>query len=192
MFSFSQHLLLPGYQSLREGEREEERPGRRFRRRSTGSLDSEESSEGRGEDKMLNWPNSDKSRSSCSLSSKSDSSRSSSFSISSSCVSDCESDIDGFEGGFHPGMLGLEKEQGVISFQLEDEDYPEEVLRVEERDGVETSKIELSEKENSHHELSPVIPLIPPPPHSSIVSQYTTSLRLSPLLRGRTSSLPYV
>ena len=145
---------------------------------------------------MLSWSNSDKSRSSCSLSSNSDSSRSSSCCLSSSCLSDNDSDSEGLENNFQPAMLGLDKEQGVISFQLEDEDYPEEVLRREEEEVGEVKadkceEVNLEDGASDREHL--VMPLLPSAPaRSASDCQYSSSLRLSPLLQGRRSTLDYI
>ena len=88
-----------------------------------------------------------------------------------------------------PGRLGL-GEEGVVSFQLEEEDYPEEVLRPRE---VLEEDTEVEEAMDSD---GPESPSLPPPPPSPLPSSshilYTNSLRLSPLLKARRSSLPHV
>ena len=78
----------------------------------------------------------------------------------------------------------------MVSFQLQEEDYPEEVLRPRE---VAEEDTDVEEAMDSDVQESPSPP--PPPPSplpSSSHILYTTSLRLSPLLKARRSSLPHV
>ena len=114
--------------------------------------------------------------------SSSTSSTSSTYS-SSSCASDSEG-----EDGFHPGRFGLEDGE-MRSFQLDDEDYPDTV-----RVGVEEEK-EGENKEDLEGEkkfLPPYSSSTPPPPPSPTPIILPTSLRLSPILRSRRSSLPQI
>ena len=88
-----------------------------------------------------------------------------------------------------PGRLGL-GEQGVVSFQLQEEDYPEEVLRPREVTEEDTEVEEAMESDVVEEPSTPSPPPYPLPFSSNIL--YQTSLRLSPLLRARRSSLPHV
>ena len=102
--------------------------------------------------------------------------------------SSCASDSEGEEGGFHPGRFGLEDGE-MRSFQLDDEDYPDTV-----RVGVEEEK-EGENKEDLEGEkkfLPPYSSSTPPPPPSPTPIILPTSLRLSPILRSRRSSLPQI
>ena len=130
---------------------------------------------------------------------QSDDSRSSPSSLSSSCLSESdsgsESESVGPESEFYPGRLGLKEEQDVVSFQLEDEDYPEEVLLSYQLKREDT---EADQEEQGHClmvEEQTVISVSPssltlPPFHVSYL--YSSSLTLSPILKRRNSSRPYI
>ena len=170
-----------------------ERTARRFRRRSTGSLESGE---------LLPLSGGEESRSYCSLTSSSDGR------LRSSCSESDESDSEGLESDglesdglesegleseFHPGGLGLEKEQGVISFQLENEDYPEEVLQPQWlKQNIETGMkdMDLRRREEENSSMMSVrlcsSKCLPP---SLCLHPTPSSLRLSPLTTRRKSSL---
>ena len=160
-----------------------ERTARRFRRRSTGSLESGE---------LLPLSGGEESRSYCSLTSSSDGR------LRSSCSESDESESEGLESEgleseFHPGGLGLEKEQGVISFQLENEDYPEEVLQPQWlKQNIETGMkdMDLRRREEENSSMMSVrlcsSKCLPP---SLCLHPTPSSLRLSPLTTRRKSSL---
>ena len=111
--------------------------------------------------------------------SSSTSSTSSTYS-SSSCASDSES-----EEGFHPGRFALDEGE-VRSFQLDEEDYPDSV-----RAGGENGEKDFEQKLEEDFPLSSSSSPPPPPPSPTPFSP-PTSLRLSPLLRTRRSSLPQI
>ena len=101
--------------------------------------------------------------------------------------SSCASDSEG-EEGFHPGRFGLEDGE-MRSFQLDDEDYPDTV-RVggeEEKEG--ENKEDLEGEKNF---LPSYSSSTPPPPPSPTPIILPASLRLSPILRSRRSSLPQI
>ena len=100
---------------------------------------------------------------------------------SSSCASDSES-----EEGFHPGRFALDEGE-VRSFQLDEEDYPDSV-----RAGGENGEKDFEQKLEEDFPLSSSSSSPPPPPPSPIPFSLPTSLRLSPLLRTRRSSLPQI
>ena len=108
------------------------------------------------------------------------SSTSSSTYSSSSCASDSES-----EEGFHPGRFALDEGE-VRSFQLDEEDYPDSV-----RAGGKNGKKDFEQKLEEDFPLSSSSSPPPPPPSPTPFSP-PTSLRLSPLLRTRRSSLPQI
>ena len=135
---------------------------------------------------MDGWCEGENTTSSSLSSSTSSSYSSSSSSSSSSC---CCSDSEGEVSHLLPGRLGL-GEEGVVSFQLQEEDYPEEVLRPREVPE-EDSEVEVEEAMDCGGPESP-LPSPPSPLPSSSPILYTTSLRLSPLLKARRSSLPHV
>ena len=114
-----------------------------------------------------------------SISSSTSSSSSSTYS-SSSCASDSES-----EEGFHPGRFALDEGE-VRSFQLDEEDYPDSV-----RAGGENGEKDFEQKLEEDFPLSSSSSPPPPPPSPTPFSP-PTSLRLSPLLRTRRSSLPQI
>ena len=105
--------------------------------------------------------------------------------------SSCASDSEG-EEGFHPGRFGLEDGE-MRSFQLDEEDYPDTVRDGEEEEEREEGENEGEEKdfggegEAAFYSSSP-----PPPPPSPTPSLLPASLRLSPILRNRRSSLPQI
>ena len=104
--------------------------------------------------------------------------------------SSCASDSEG-EEGFHPGRFGLEDGE-MRSFQLDEEDYPDTV-RVGEKEEREEGENEGEEEnfggdgEKQIYSSSP-----PPPPPSPTPFLLPASLRLSPILRNRRSSLPQI
>ena len=100
---------------------------------------------------------------------------------SSSCASDSES-----EEGFHPGRFALDEGE-VRSFQLDEEDYPDSV-----RAGGENGEKDFEQKLEEDFPPSSSSSSPPPPPPSPTPFSPTTSLRLSPLLRTRRSSLPQI
>ena len=97
-----------------------------------------------------------------------------------SSLSSCGSDSEG-EDGFHPGRLGLGEEVGVVSFQLEEDDYPEEVTRCGGEEEI---------SDSASHPSPPPSPSPLPSPSSHPL--LPTSVRLSPILQGRRSSLPHI
>ena len=103
--------------------------------------------------------------------------------------SSCASDSEG-EEGFHPGRFGLEDGE-MRSFQLDEEDYPDSVRVGEEEEEREEGENEEKdfggEGEAAFYSSSP-----PPPPPSPTPSLLPASLRLSPILRNRRSSLPQI
>ena len=105
--------------------------------------------------------------------------------------SSCASDSEG-EEGFHPGRFGLEDGE-MRSFQLDEEDYPDTVRDGEEEEEREEGENEGEEKdfggegEAAFYSSSP-----PPPPPSPTPVLLPASLRLSPILRNRRSSLPQI
>ena len=102
--------------------------------------------------------------------------------------SSCASDSEG-EEGFHPGRFGLEDGE-MRSFQLDDEDYPDTV-----RVGGEEEEKEGENKEDLEGEknfLPSYSSSTPPPPPSPTPIILPASLRLSPILRSRRSSLPQI
>jgi len=198
-FSLYQQLVAPGGLRLRGGERE---TGRKIgRRRSTGSPEwrewlltreslllneGERGEEGRRErgeegrilvDREAGIIYSEEEPSSISSSTSSSSSTYSS----SSCASDSES-----EEGFHPGRFALDEGE-VRSFQLDEEDYPDSVRA----GGGENGKKDFEQKLEEDFPLSSSSSPPPPPPSPTPFSP-PTSLRLSPLLRTRRSSLPQI
>ena len=108
--------------------------------------------------------------------------------------SSCASDSEG-EEGFHPGRFGLEDGE-MRSFQLDEEDYPDSVrVGGEEKEEKEEGENEGDEDFGGEGEKN-FIPLYssspPPPPPSPTPFLLQTSLRLSPILRNRRSSLPQI
>ena len=99
--------------------------------------------------------------------------------------SSCASDSEG-EDGFHPGRFGLEDGE-MRSFQLDDEDYPDTVKVGGEEEKEGENKEDLEGEKNFLPSYSSSTP--PPPPTPIILP---TSLRLSPILRSRRSSLPQI
>ena len=100
---------------------------------------------------------------------------------SSSCASDSES-----EENFHPGRFALDEGE-VRSFQLDEEDYPDSVRAGGENGGKDFEQKLEEDFPPSSSSSSP-----PPPPPSPTPFSPPTSLRLSPLLRTRRSSLPQI
>jgi len=204
-FSLYQQLVPPGGLRLRGGERES---GRKIgRRRSTGSPEwrewlvaretlllnegerGEERRRGDGEklyNKAIIYSEEESSTAPSSLSSSTSSTYSS---------SSCASDSEGEEGGFHPGRFGLEDGE-MRSFQLDEEDYPDSVrVGGQEEEDKEEGENEGEEDFGGEGEKN-FIPLYssspPPPPPSPTPFLLQTSLRLSPILRNRRSSLPQI
>ena len=101
--------------------------------------------------------------------------------------SSCASDSEG-EEGFHPGRFGLEDGE-MRSFQLDDEDYPDTVKVGGEEEKEEENKEDLEGEKNF---LPSYSSSTPPPPPSPTPIILPTSLRLSPILRSRRSSLPQI
>ena len=116
----------------------------------------------------------------------------SSLSSSTSCTysssSSCASDSEGEGEGFHPGKFGLEGGE-MRSFQLDEEDYPDTVRVGEGEEERENEGEDSGEGEvgSIFYSSSP-----PPPPPSPTPFLLTASLRLSPILRNRRSSLPQI
>ena len=108
--------------------------------------------------------------------------------------SSCASDSEG-EEGFHPGRFGLEDGE-MRSFQLDEEDYPDTVRvgeEEEEREREVEGEVEEAFGGEGEKDFPPLYSSSPPPPPPSPAPFLPqTSLRLSPILRNRRSSLPQI